>query len=1019
MPINPMPFALALFVIAGVTADIAILSFHRPQQTGARSFGWMNIGMMTWSFFYAMELLAPSLSNKIIFAKLEYLGISIIPFFWFVFAVEYNGHKEWLTRIRRYVLFIIPAITIGLVFTNETHNFIWIEPEIDSRGYPGLFITAHGYWFWVFITYAYTMILAGIAPLALNFFQSPPIIRKQLAFMFVGAMISVTTNIIYIIRHWDVYGLDFTPYGFAASSILTFIGFFRLNLFKLTPVASATVIENLHDAVIILDDKLQVVDFNATARTWWRLENQIIGREAQVALPLLGALWQAWGAGQFSQRIHVNEGGMDRYFDASLLELYGSSKAVTGWVALIRDVTREQELLNLEQRYARHMEILNSITRIALESREFDKMLDSLAEHLGELLDANGAFITLWDEEKQQAVPAASYAGTRDIYKKLIVEPGETTLTASVLREGRILVVEDVHNTPYMSPRIAAQFPTKSMMALPLIADGRKLGAALIGFNQSHVFNEREVALGEQAAAQLALALNKAQLLEKLSRRVTQLSLLQQVSEQLVKSLDEKEVYQIAIKAIADIFGYDEAAISLVTEDNQLELVAIGGLKDFGFQRGFRQQIGQGIVGHVAKTAKPYYTANVEKDAFYYHPKGEGQGAALGVPMRYQDKSVGVVYVQNEAPNSILQDDISVLETLANHLVTALQNAHLYAETREHLGTARSLQAISQIVTSSLELENIFKIVVTLLQENYEYNFVSIYLLEGDILRLGAQVGYPTDLAIHEIRITNGVTGRAIRTRQTQFLPNVNDDPSFLRASYEVQSEICVPLVKDKIVLGVLNVESTELRPLTKKDVELLDAFARPVAMAIDNARMHARVKSLALTDGLTNLINRRAFDQALDTELARATRYQHPLSLIILDLDSFKAYNDLHGHPAGDERLKSIAAILSENVRHPDIAARYGGEEFAVILPHTDKTGALVMAERLRIATASQSSENIPSPGHPVAGFTISLGVASFPQDGKTEKELLLAADNAELHAKRLGKNQTCAAPIAEEANL
>ena len=238
---------------------------------------------------------------------------------------------------------------------------------------------------------------------------------------------------------------------------------------------------------------------------------------------------------------------------------------------------------------------------------------------------------------------------------------------------------------------------------------------------------------------------------------------------------------------------------------------------------------------------------------------------------------------------------------------------------------AHSLQSISQIVTSSLELEKIFTIVVSILQENYGYNHVSIYLLEGEILRLGAQVGYRTDLVIHEIRISSGVTGRAIRTRQTQFIPNVKDDPNILRESQDVQSEICIPLVKDKIVLGVLNVESTELRPLTKKDVELLEAFARPVAMAVDNARLHARVKSLALTDGLTNLINRRAFDQSLETELVRAARYQNPLSLIILDIDSFKAYNDLHGHPAGDERLKSIAGILSENVRHPDIAARYG----------------------------------------------------------------------------------------------
>lgn len=1018
MPINPTPFALALFVIAGVTAEIAILSFHRPQQEGARSFGWMSAGMMAWSFFYAWELLAPTYAYKLTFAKLEYIGISTIPYFWFIFAMEYSGYKNCLTKTIKSLLSVIPIITLGLAFTNELNFFIWKGIHLDPNGYPGLFISSHGFWFWVHITYTYLMILGGLAPLLINFFQSSAIVRKQLSLIILGATISLATNLIYIINPWNVYGLDFTPFGFAASSVLTFIGFFRLKFFRLTPIASVTVLENLRDAAIILDDKMRVVDLNATARNWWGLGNGTVGSDAQTALPALAALWDNWRAGQFSQRIRIKENGEERFFDASLLELYGVNKTVTGWVALIRDVTREQSLISIELRYARQMEILNSITKIALEEKEFDQLLDSLAEHLGELLDADGSYITLWDDEKQQTIPVTSDTKMRGDYRKLVIEQGEITLTASVLREKRILVVEDVHNTPYMSQRIAAQFPTKSMMALPLIADGRKLGAALIGFNKRHTFNEREVALGEQAAAQLALALNKSQLLEKLSRRLGQLSLLQQVSERLVNSLDEKKIHQIAIQAIADIFGYDEVAISYATADNRLELVAIGGQKDYGFERGFRQDIGQGIMGHVAKTSKPYFTPNVEHDDFYYHPQGQGIGAAIGVPMHYEEKLIGVVYIQNAAPNSIIEDDIPVLETLANHLASALQNARLFADVHDHLTTANSLQSISQVVTSSLELEKIFATAVALLQENYGFNHVSIYQLEGDTLRLGAQVGYPADLAIHEIRITSGVTGRAIRTRQTQFLPSVKDDPSFLRASHEVQSEICVPLLKDNIVQGVLNVESTELRPLTAKDVELLEAFARPVAMAMDNARLHARVKSLALTDGLTSLINRRAFDQYLETEIARAARYMHTTSLIIIDIDSFKNYNDLHGHPAGDERLKAIAGILSENVRHPDIAARYGGEEFAVILPHTDKTGALVMAERLRVAAASQSPENIPSPGHPVSGYTISLGVASFPQDGKTPNELLLAADNAELRAKRMGKNQTSAAPILEKTN-
>jgi diguanylate cyclase (GGDEF)-like protein len=182
------------------------------------------------------------------------------------------------------------------------------------------------------------------------------------------------------------------------------------------------------------------------------------------------------------------------------------------------------------------------------------------------------------------------------------------------------------------------------------------------------------------------------------------------------------------------------------------------------------------------------------------------------------------------------------------------------------------------------------------------------------------------------------------------------------------------------------------------------------VAVAIDNARLHAEVKRMALTDAVSGLANRRAFDDFLQTEITRAKRYGDALSLIILDLDSFKEYNDQWGHPAGDMRLREIADLLRLNVREPDIAARYGGEEFAVILPSTSKPGAIVLAERIRLsAEASAPAKNTDH--SPISGYTISLGVATFPEDADTLGELLLAADNAELSAKRLGKNRVCVA--------
>jgi diguanylate cyclase (GGDEF)-like protein len=136
---------------------------------------------------------------------------------------------------------------------------------------------------------------------------------------------------------------------------------------------------------------------------------------------------------------------------------------------------------------------------------------------------------------------------------------------------------------------------------------------------------------------------------------------------------------------------------------------------------------------------------------------------------------------------------------------------------------------------------------------------------------------------------------------------------------------------------------------------------------------------------------------------------------LIILDLDSFKEYNDKWGHPAGDIRLREIADLLRANVREPDLASRYGGEEFAVILPNTSKSGAIQLAERLRRAAAA-SAPHQNGGGGPISGYTISLGVATYPDDAASIKELLLAADNAELTAKRLGKNRVYAADISAD---
>src|SRR5918996_277595 len=183
---------------------------------------------------------------------------------------------------------------------------------------------------------------------------------------------------------------------------------------------------------------------------------------------------------------------------------------------------------------------------------------------------------------------------------------------------------------------------------------------------------------------------------------------------------------------------------------------------------------------------------------------------------------------------------------------------------------------------------------------------------------------------------------------------------------------------------------------------ELAHWLGSQASIALENARLHRLVERQASTDGITELPNRRHFEEALEGEISRAERFGGGLALILADLDDFKQVNDRHGHQAGDDVLRTFASILRATVREIDLPARYGGEEFAVLLPQTDIEGANRLAQRLRRALASPPMTTLPGS---LVAITASFGVASFPA-AATPAALFAAADDALYQAKRAGKN-------------
>lgn len=165
----------------------------------------------------------------------------------------------------------------------------------------------------------------------------------------------------------------------------------------------------------------------------------------------------------------------------------------------------------------------------------------------------------------------------------------------------------------------------------------------------------------------------------------------------------------------------------------------------------------------------------------------------------------------------------------------------------------------------------------------------------------------------------------------------------------------------------------------------------------------NARLERLAVTDGLTGLFNHRRFHEVLQAELLRALRHKRPMGVLMVDVDFFKKVNDTLGHPAGDELLRRLADVLSRDLRQTDLIARYGGEEFAVVLPETTKAEATQVAERMRVAVEAK----LNGTDQWKQKITVSIGIATFPEDGTSGEALLEAADQAMYLAKRSGRNR------------
>ena len=320
----------------------------------------------------------------------------------------------------------------------------------------------------------------------------------------------------------------------------------------------------------------------------------------------------------------------------------------------------------------------------------------------------------------------------------------------------------------------------------------------------------------------------------------------------------------------------------------------------------------------------------------------------------------------------------------------------------------RAVESIGSLLASDGPSPSTLGTVVGALADVFGYVHTAIFTGDDGSVQLGAQRGY--DDPVLEVRASDGVIGRAMRTRATQYLPDVAADPDYRSFDPSIRSEIAAPLLSRDRFLGVLNVESVV--SLDELDLASVSVVADRVAAALALSLERAALAELAVRDGLTGLHNRRYFDDALGQIGAAQARFapgtRPPVAVVMFDLDRFGDLNKQHGHQVGDEVLRMFGRILTDRLRGSDLVARYGGEEFVAVLVSATQADAIVVAEDVRRQLAA--AEVIGVDGRRLT-VTVSAGCSAGDGVEPTLAGLIATADVGLLMAKRAGRNQVVAA--------